>query len=61
VEADGPSGYGGQSRGEARFNFRLPDNLTRFRVTVVAAAPLQSDGPYLRFGKKETRIQVSLP
>jgi hypothetical protein len=49
------------ARGEARFKFRLPDNLTRFRITVVAAAPLQKDGPYLRFGNKETTTQVSQP
>ena len=47
--------------GEAKFKFRLPDNLTRFRITVVAAAPLQKDGPYLRFGNKETTLQVSQP
>lgn len=48
-------------RGEAKFKFRLPDNLTRFRITVVAAAPLQKEGPYLRFGNRETTIQVSQP
>ena len=28
---------------------------------MVAAAPLQKNGPYLRFGNKETTIQVSQP
>jgi uncharacterized protein YfaS (alpha-2-macroglobulin family) len=49
------------AQGEATLKFRLPDNLTRFRLTVVAAAPLEKDGPYVRFGNAETKIQVSQP
>jgi alpha-2-macroglobulin len=48
-------------RGEARFGFRLPENLTRYRITVVAAAPWQDQGPYLRFGKEERSLRVSRP
>jgi uncharacterized protein YfaS (alpha-2-macroglobulin family) len=49
------------AQGEATIKFRLPDNLTRFRLTVVAAAPSEKDGPYVRFGHAETKIQVSQP
>jgi uncharacterized protein YfaS (alpha-2-macroglobulin family) len=49
------------ARGEATLKFRLPDNLTRFRLTVVAAAPIEKDGPYVRFGDTRTSIQVSQP
>ncbi|HEX7597525.1 MAG TPA: alpha-2-macroglobulin family protein, partial [Polyangia bacterium] len=47
--------------GHARFRFRLPHNLTRFRVSVVAAAPFHSGGPFARFGSGETGIEVGLP
>lgn len=50
------------AHGEATIGFHLPDNLTRFRVTVVAAAPLTAaEGPYLRFGQQEISLQVSQP
>jgi hypothetical protein len=42
-------------RGEARFEFAAPDNLTAFRVMAVAAG--QRD----RFGSSDTRITVAKP
>lgn len=49
------------AQGRAHVRFRLPDSLTRFRVSVLASAPLQTDGPSLRFGKAESHLTVSQP
>lgn len=62
--------------GEAQFSFRLPDDLTTWRVMVVAAdtqnfgklrkdgsplSPVDSNNPLARFGTGETTFQTTKP
>jgi hypothetical protein len=49
------------AQGRAHVRFRLPDNLTRFRISVLASAPVQADGPSLRFGTAESHLTVAQP
>ena len=47
--------------GQARVDGRLPDNLTTFRVTAIASAPLEDGTTPGRFGVGETSVVVSSP
>ena len=47
--------------GRARVDGRLPDNLTTFRVTAIASAPLADSVTPGRFGVGEASVQVSSP
>ncbi len=47
--------------GRARVEGRLPDNLTTFRVTAIASAPLFDGVTPGRFGVGEASVQVSSP
>ncbi|MFO7564338.1 MAG: MG2 domain-containing protein [Enhygromyxa sp.] len=47
--------------GVARVSGELPDNLTTFRITAVASAPLASGGVEARFGSSDARVRVTRP
>ena len=48
-------------RGQVRTRFTLPHNLTTFRVTAIASAPLPGGQSPVAFGSAERPLQVSLP
>lgn len=47
--------------GSAQLLGQLPDNLTTFRVTAIASAPLANDVTTGRFGVGESPVQVTAP
>jgi uncharacterized protein YfaS (alpha-2-macroglobulin family) len=47
--------------GVAKLEGELPDNLTTFRLTAVASAPLSSGGVEARFGSGDARVRVTRP
>jgi uncharacterized protein YfaS (alpha-2-macroglobulin family) len=47
--------------GVAKIEGELPDNLTTFRLTAVASAPLASGGVEGRFGSGDARVRVTRP
>ncbi|HVI03735.1 MAG TPA: MG2 domain-containing protein, partial [Enhygromyxa sp.] len=48
-------------RGVAKLKGSLPDNLTTFRLTAVASAPLADGGVEARFGTGDARVRVTRP
>ena len=47
--------------GMGRLRFRLPHNLTRYRITVIASAPLRESGAPARFGIGTATVEVGIP